>query len=64
MTYMDRPFSARRRAQQYPTGAVPEAREMLVVVVEDDVRLSDAFRNVCDCLNVTVERVGRAVACD
>jgi hypothetical protein len=57
MTYMDRPFSARRRAQQYPTGAVPEAREMLVVVVEDDVRLSDAFRNVCDCLNVAVERI-------
>jgi CheY-like chemotaxis protein len=32
-------------------------REALILVIEDDFDLSDAFRCVCECLEVAVERI-------
>jgi CheY-like chemotaxis protein len=55
MTYMDRSFRTRANAQPSEIRQMP--REMVVVVVEDDVRLSEVFRSVCDCLDIAVERV-------
>jgi len=38
-------------------GSNQGVRELLVLVVEDGVCLSDAFLGVCDCLHVAVERM-------
>jgi hypothetical protein len=57
MTYMDKTFSARVTAQDNGSGAEHATREALVLVIEDGSDLSDAFRSVCECLNVAVERM-------
>jgi hypothetical protein len=57
MTYLDKTFGARVAAQDEGTGAGQAARQALVLVVEDDFSLSNAFRSVCDCLEVAVEGV-------
>jgi hypothetical protein len=56
MTYIDRAFAAHGAPQG---GAEPEqrSREPLILVVEDDLHLSDALRLICACLNVTIERM-------
>ncbi len=57
MTYMDKTFGARVTAQDNGSGTGQATREALVVVVEDDFGLSNAFRSVCECLGVAVERM-------
>lgn len=57
MTYMDKAFGGRVGAHDNNDGAAQPNREALVLVIEDDTHLSDAFRSVCDCLNVAVERM-------
>jgi hypothetical protein len=57
MTYMDKTFGARVTAQDNGTGAGQATRQALVLVVEDDFGLSNAFRSVCECLEVGVERM-------
>ena len=49
MTYMDKAFAAQL------TGAEMASRSPLVIVIEDDSRLSDTFHVVCDCLDVVVQ---------
>ena len=56
MTYMGKPFSA-MAAQNNGDGTAQPTRQALVVVVEDDFELSSAFRAICECLNVAIERV-------
>ncbi|HEX3399894.1 MAG TPA: hypothetical protein VHT74_06180 [Acetobacteraceae bacterium] len=56
MTYIDKTFSRTTLANGI-AAAGGEAREPLVLVIEDGVRLYDAFHDVCDCLNVPVERM-------
>ena len=51
MTYMDTAFA------EYFDPPASASREPLVVVIEDGVRLSDAFRSICEYLNVEVERM-------
>jgi hypothetical protein len=57
MTHMDKTFGARVTAQDNGSGAEHATREALVLVIEDGSDLSDAFRSVCECLNVAVERM-------
>jgi hypothetical protein len=57
MTYMDKSFGVRVAAQDNGSGAGHAAREALVLVIEDDFGLSGTFRDVCECLNVAVERM-------
>ena len=44
-------------AQDNGGGTGQATREALVLVIEDDTSMSSAFRSVCDCLNVAVERM-------
>ena len=57
MTYMDKTFGVRDTAQDNGIGTGSANREALVLVIEDDFGLSSAFRSVCECLNVAVERM-------
>ncbi|MBV9783253.1 MAG: hypothetical protein JO264_05485 [Acidisphaera sp.] len=57
MTYMDRLRDVCAAAPDSRTGLGHPSREALVVVVEDDEEFSSAFRAVCDCLDVAVERI-------
>lgn len=57
MTYMDKTFSSRVTAQDHEGGTGHVIREALVLVIEDDFNLSNAFRGVSECLNVAVERM-------
>jgi hypothetical protein len=57
MTYMDKTFGVRVTAQDNGIGTGSANREALVLVIEDDFGLSSAFRSVCECLNVAVERM-------
>jgi hypothetical protein len=56
MTYMDKRLSA-VAAQNNGGDAAQPTRQALIVVVEDDFELSSAFRAVCECLNVAIERM-------
>jgi response regulator RpfG family c-di-GMP phosphodiesterase len=38
-------------------GMEDQVREALILVIEDSFELSSAFRTVCDCLDVAVERM-------
>lgn len=55
MTYMDRPLKVCAAAQD--SGTARTKRDALVLVIEDDEEYSTAFRAVCDCLDVAVERM-------
>jgi hypothetical protein len=57
MTYMDKILGTRMNTRDDTTDVGRKVREQLVVVIEDDVGLSDAFRSVCECLDVAVERM-------
>lgn len=57
MTYLNKTFGARATAQETGSGSGQSGRATLVLLVEDDLALSDIFRSVCECLNVAVERV-------
>jgi hypothetical protein len=57
MTYMDKTLGARVTAQDNGSDTEHVAREALVLVIEDDFALTSAFRGVCECLNVAVERI-------
>lgn len=57
MTHLDRMFGARVAAQDSGSGAGTGPREPLLLVVEDDPSLSGPFGNICQCLNVVVDRV-------
>jgi hypothetical protein len=57
MTYMDRTFNVRVAAQDIGGGPGKVTRDALVLVVDDDYAISSAFRSVCECLNVAVERM-------
>jgi CheY-like chemotaxis protein len=57
MTYMGKTFNVSTRAQGNGSERAGGSREPLVLVIEDDRVLSDAFRGVCECLNVVVERM-------
>jgi DNA-binding NtrC family response regulator len=54
---MDRLSDVCVAAPDSGTGLGHTSREPLVLVVEDDEELSTAFRAVCDCLDVAVERM-------
>jgi hypothetical protein len=57
MTYMDKALSSLLAAQDSDSIADQGTRNPLVLVVEDGIRLSEAFRVICDCLGVAVERL-------
>ncbi len=57
MTYMDKTFGARGAARDEDSGTDQPSRAALVVLVEDDFALSGAFRTICECLDVAVERL-------
>jgi hypothetical protein len=57
MTYMDKTFSVQLNHQNNADETQHETKKPLVVVIEDGAHLSDAFRSVCDCLEVAVERM-------
>jgi hypothetical protein len=57
MTYMDKAFGARATIVDGNDPRARPVREALILVVEDDHQLSGALRSICDCLNVTVERI-------
>jgi hypothetical protein len=57
MTYIDKMPSVRLDKQNNAEDLAHETKTPLVVVIEDGVHLSDAFRSVCDCLDVAVERM-------
>jgi hypothetical protein len=57
MTYMDRTPAERLSAPDNGSGGGNASREALVLIVEDDLALSNAFRSICECLNVAVEPV-------
>jgi hypothetical protein len=57
MTYMDKTFGAGITAPDGATTTQQSGREALVLVIEDDAGLSSALRNICECLNVFVERM-------
>lgn len=55
MTYMDKASGIHVTAPDRSAGQV--TREALILVIEDDFDLSDAFRGICECLEVAVERI-------
>jgi len=57
MTYMGNNISEGVTPQDRGDNAAQAPHEALVLVIEDDVNLSGAFRAVCECLNVVVERM-------
>lgn len=57
MTYMDRMSGTCLTAQDSGNGTDQASRAALVLVIEDDLDLSSAFRSVCECLDVRVERM-------
>jgi hypothetical protein len=57
MTYVNKTFGVHVAAQANSSGTGHDTREALVLVVEDDFGLSRALRDVCECLNVAVERM-------
>lgn len=57
MTYVNRTVATHGTGQANPAMPGKYSREALVLVVEDDPHLSEAFRDICECLNVTVERI-------
>jgi len=48
MTYMD------TAAATHPASTDMASRTPLVIIIEDETRIADAFRVVCDCLDVMV----------
>jgi CheY-like chemotaxis protein len=57
MTYMDKALSSHVTAHDSGAATTQASREALVLVVEDGTRLSEAFRLICECLGVAVERI-------
>jgi len=57
MTYMGNNISEGVTPQDRGDNAAQAPHEALVLVIEDEVNLSGAFRAVCECLNVVVERM-------
>src|SRR4051794_26646833 len=55
MTYMDKTLGSRVTAHDGNIEQV--SRTPLVLVVEDDPRISEAFRVICECLGVAIERM-------
>jgi DNA-binding NtrC family response regulator len=49
MTYLDKALAA------HLAGFDMASRSPLVIVIEDDTRISDTFHAVCDCLDVMVQ---------
>ncbi len=57
MTFMDRIFATCLTEPDSGSGKDEVIRTALVLVIEDEFGLSSAFRSVCECLNVEVERM-------
>jgi response regulator RpfG family c-di-GMP phosphodiesterase len=57
MTYTNKTLSSRVTAHDNGAATGQEIREPLVLVVEDGIRLSEAFGVICKCLSVAVERM-------
>jgi hypothetical protein len=57
MTYMDKALSTHVAPQDNGSTTDQESREPLVLVVEDGIRLSEAFRVICECLEIAIERI-------
>lgn len=57
MTYMDKTFGGRAGAQNSGNGTEAAPRTALVIIVEDDTTLFNAFHSVGECLSVAVERI-------
>ena len=57
MTYMDKLRDVSAAAPDSETELGHSGSEPLVLVIEDDEEFSTAFRNVCECLDVAVERM-------
>ena len=57
MAYMDRTLGGRVAARDNERSAQGATREALILVIEDQSELSNAFRGICDCLNIVVERM-------
>ena len=57
MTYMDKALSSHVTAHDNGTATGQASREPLVLVVEDGVSLSEAFRAICECLGIAVARL-------
>ena len=57
MTYMEKALSSRITPQDNSEDSGREAREPLIVVVEDGIDLSEPFRVICECLGIEVQRM-------
>lgn len=57
MTYIGKTVGVRAGAHDNGSGTDQPICEALVLVIEDQSDVSDALHNVCDCLNVRVERM-------
>ena len=57
MTYMDQAIEVLAATQAGGTESGQASRKPTVLVVEDDEEYSTAFRAICDCLDVAVERM-------
>jgi DNA-binding NtrC family response regulator len=55
MTYMDKTLGSHPTA--HDDGSGQGSREPFVLVVEDDIRLSETFRVICECLGVAIMRM-------
>ena len=57
MTYMEKALGSRITPHDNSADTGQQAREPLVVVVEDGTDLSESFRIICECLGIAVERM-------
>lgn len=57
MTYVDTSSSPPALRHDSDNASEQEAREPLVVVVEDGADLSGSFQMICECLGIVVERM-------
>jgi hypothetical protein len=57
MTYLDDTFRTNINVHDKAASVERGVRERTVLVIEDGVHLSDAFRSVCDCLSLGVEQM-------
>jgi CheY-like chemotaxis protein len=57
MNYMPRSFGEQVNGRPDGTSAMHLPREPLILIIEDEARLTEAFRSVCECLDVAVMRI-------
>src|SRR3954453_22184544 len=57
MTYMQKDLGPPSMVAGDASASAQTPRQMMVVIIEDGMRLSELFRSVCECLDVAVEQI-------